>query len=91
MADAKKCDVCGEYYDKYYTSEKDRDKANTIILTNGMILSRGHVDAKELCPDCMKSVKEHLEYLSSKTTVTYGDGEKYHVHPAITCQDNGVD
>lgn len=92
MADAKKCDVCGKYYDKYYMHIDDKTKFNGIALLNDNFIGhRESLTSLELCPDCMNSINEHLEYLSSVTTVTYGNGEKYHIHPAITCQDNGAE
>lgn len=66
MADAKRCDICGEYYSKY--NEKN-DKNNP----NGLIFVSSNYDGKyygygktECCPRCMRSLKSHIDILKQR-------------------------
>lgn len=58
MADAKKCDRCGAYYDKY----GDRDHANAICVENDDFAGKVPCDKKyDLCPSCMAFIHEWLK------------------------------
>lgn len=52
--DAKKCDRCGAFYDRYGT----KTQATEIRLINGDTCNKCACDkAYELCPECMKEVE----------------------------------
>lgn len=55
MADAKKCDRCGKYYDAYGT-------INTPDLVIGTIVDKDYVEIRrwELCPACMQNILYHM-------------------------------
>lgn len=66
MAIAKKCDICGAYYDSY-------NEANNLSKPNGYMLL--NIDKKrqhwshgpyDCCPKCMESILSHIEYLKNK-------------------------
>lgn len=56
MSEAKKCDRCGKLYEKYDTYED-----NGIIFTCGDNEEGGTGDKIDLCPDCMKELKNWIE------------------------------
>lgn len=52
--DAKKCDRCGAFYDKYGSSKQ----ATEIKIINGDTCNRCACDKSyELCPECMREVE----------------------------------
>lgn len=66
MANAKKCDICGEYYDHYqYVNLKNGMTLNGCMLRfatdNGTSWS-----SLDLCPDCMAKVHTLLFDISSE-------------------------
>lgn len=71
MAMARKCDICGSYYENYgrNTLLNIPTEPNSIVLANNKYFSSqeyssmGHYDC---CPDCMDSIKEHLKSLGLK-------------------------
>jgi hypothetical protein len=65
MANAKKCDICGKLYENY----SDSDNEDMIIFGHKNEPHIGGSVTKRLfdcCPDCLKSVKEHIESLKHK-------------------------
>lgn len=63
MASAKKCDICGKLYE-VYNDRKDADKVNGLrflnIDANSKYWSHDMIDC---CPECMQSIKNHIESL----------------------------
>lgn len=67
MALAKKCDLCGDYYEPYNTA-KHAENVNGIAYFN--------IDADrkswtrhiviDCCPKCMESIKNHINSLKRK-------------------------
>ena len=70
MANAKKCDICGKLYELYNTSI-DCFEPNFVALLS--LDSHGFEDGKyssmhrplelDCCPNCMKSIHDHIESL----------------------------
>ena len=58
MADAKKCDICGAYYDKPNTDEL----AYIITYTD----NDDTIDCFELCRDCRLAFVDFIENRSNK-------------------------
>lgn len=62
MADAKKCDRCGKFYELYGGGEKP----NLIVEAyNGYFVAAFEDDYEEitrweLCPECMTEIRYHL-------------------------------
>ena len=63
MALAKKCDICGRFYESY-NEKKNAENPNAIqfisIDTCRKYFSYGITDC---CPDCMESILQHVERL----------------------------
>lgn len=64
MANAKKCDICGKYYDIYNSKLMDK-KANGMQFIikdtyNNVFICDNILD---LCPRCMESINEHIKFL----------------------------
>lgn len=60
MSNAKKCDRCARYYDKY-NEKNDSEKINALIPAN--VDTRGKYwshETIELCPECMKEFKKWI-------------------------------
>lgn len=73
MATAKKCDVCGRLYE-IYNDKNDKKKVNGLMFLN--VDARRQYFSHEVvdcCPQCMFSIKNHIELLSIKTTKQDGD------------------
>ena len=70
MAKAKKCYVCGKYYD-IYNSEAKNEKANGIQFivkdTYDHIFVLDNI--LDLCPRCMESINEHIKFLKTNKNV----------------------
>lgn len=66
MAVAKKCDICGSFYNLYNTC-KDSENVNGFVLLNidadGSYFKHDSVDC---CPECMSSIKSHINSLSKE-------------------------
>lgn len=66
MAIAKKCDICGKLYEEYNVRQS-KDNFNGFMLLN--IDYKGnyfHGPACDCCPECMKSIREHINSLMKK-------------------------
>ena len=69
MAVAKKCDICGAFYETYNES-KDERKPNGFMTLN--IDSKQHYwshEAVDCCPKCMESILNNIEYLKNKPKI----------------------
>lgn len=65
MAIAKKCDLCGKYYDSY-NEKKDSNNTNGIMFINIDDQQKFYKnDLIDLSPECMESIKKHVERLKS--------------------------
>lgn len=66
MAKAKKCDICGKFYEMYNV-RKDSCKPNGFQMLNidadGRYFSGPVVDC---CPECMTSIQNHIENLKGE-------------------------
>ena len=68
MADAKKCDICGKYYDHYNTA-RDPENPNALIFISrddDGFYANDDEDITDCCPDCMESIRAHIESLRQK-------------------------
>lgn len=66
MADAKKCDICGEFYDHYQYVKLDNG-----VTMNGCKLRFAsdngcHWSSLDLCSDCMTKVHNLLSDIQNK-------------------------
>jgi hypothetical protein len=63
MANAKKCDICANYYEPYNTKNNPK-KVNGFVFINETedngYYAHGIIDG---CPECMKAVKTFVEEL----------------------------
>lgn len=66
MALAKKCDICGTFYD-LYNHKNNKDKLNGFMFLNidesGRYFSHNPVDC---CPTCMESIQRYINSLCLK-------------------------
>lgn len=60
MAAAKKCNVCGTFYDNY---NMDNHESNGLKLTNEYVHNNNYLEYYDCCPDCMRSIKKYIESL----------------------------
>lgn len=69
MAIAKKCDICGSFYENYNMKDSE-EKPNGFMLIN-LGLQRQYIphNAKDCCPNCMKSILAHIETLKGENNV----------------------
>ena len=68
MAIAKKCDVCGTYYEPYNikcSSERVNGLMFLNIDTSQKYFSHNTIDC---CPKCMETIKRHIRSLQVKET-----------------------
>ena len=65
MANAKKCDVCGRYYDLYNVEKRMKgEEPNSIILARTDREGIMHSIYKfELCPDCLSAIRNYMDML----------------------------
>lgn len=69
MALARKCDICGNYYDKYGTKNSDK-RDNALIFA--VLFDDYSIDKKKIldcCPNCMKEIKEKIKELGRNDVV----------------------
>lgn len=64
MAKAYKCDICGKMYEPY-NFKHNKNETNGLIFVNIDPKDDRHFtnDRLELCPDCMESIRVHIENL----------------------------
>ena len=67
MAKARNCDVCEKYY-KPYNETRMSKKPNSMRFTisESDDSTWGCGDRIDLCPDCLKSIAEHIEFLRTE-------------------------
>ena len=72
MANAKKCDICGKFYDHYGS----KNPVNFKVMEPNMI-DLGYEDKDgadtwtnqiDCCPTCMKSIQDHIDNLKKGNT-----------------------
>lgn len=65
MAFAKKCDVCGKLYEEYNTENYKKDHNGLMFLN--IDYKRDYYSSVPIdcCPDCIKSIKNHIDYLKN--------------------------
>lgn len=68
MAFAKKCDICGFLYEGY--NEKDSEKnPNGFMFVNLDSIGKYYAhNAKDCCPNCMKSILAYIKTLKGEKT-----------------------
>lgn len=66
MANAKKCDCCGAFYELYNT-KKNRYEINSFVPRNLDVDNRywEHIIV-ELCPECMKPIHDILDRVKER-------------------------
>lgn len=57
MANAKKCDRCGKYYDVYNGTDTGMNETNGVASVKG----NKHVKLYDLCPECNTEFKKWIE------------------------------
>ena len=72
MADAKKCDICGAFYNTYgkaSTTRREDVEPNTIILgyTGPIVMGFEPKENYDLCPECLE---KFYEFVGVKTDET---------------------
>lgn len=65
MALARKCDICGVFYEPY-NEKRDSENPNTICFGNTDDTTDSWNDPMDCCPECMSSIKAHIESLKHK-------------------------
>ena len=61
MADAKKCDICGTYYDRYNTSKAGGVCPNQITFQQETTTSVNDFKTYDACPNCLKDIADFIE------------------------------
>lgn len=63
MASAKKCDICGKYYERYHESN-NKEKVNGFMFLNIDTYQKYYSHtATDCCPECMTAVKVFIDTL----------------------------
>lgn len=64
MAKAKKCDICGKFYEMYNVRQDSR-KPNGFQMLNIDADGRCYFSGPtvDCCPECMASIQNHIESL----------------------------
>lgn len=66
MANAKKCDICGKFYDFYITNHTDPRHINGVGFFE---IDRKSASAREIldsCPECLYKILEFIESLKGE-------------------------
>lgn len=66
MALARKCDICGKFYERY-NERPDPKNTNAIMFVN--ITANGNYcdnSTADCCPECMSFIRAHIESLKKK-------------------------
>ena len=66
MAIAKKCDICGKLYEGYNFKQSAKDFNGFMLLNIDYKSDYFHGPAVDCCPECMKSILEHIDSLAKK-------------------------
>lgn len=66
MAIAKKCDICGKLYEEYNT-KRDKKNTNGFMFLN-LLDNQNYYDHDpyDCCPECMTSIRNHVNALRGK-------------------------
>ena len=67
MTSVKECNICGRTYEPYNMSP-DQTKHNSLMFVNAAapgLLYTGN-GLIECCPNCMNSIKKHIDILAEK-------------------------
>ena len=85
MADAKKCDRCGKYYDRSLKDKSFKVNGETVYKAALINFSDGHIGEYDLCDQCARDLfhwlcneeevehKEEDEYLMEEDDLTEED------------------
>lgn len=66
MAVAKKCDICGSFYENYNMKDSEKNP-NGFMLVNLDDKRKYFVhNAKDCCPNCMASILAYIETLKGE-------------------------
>ena len=63
MANAKKCDLCGKYYEWYAPEPRFNAISLARLGVGGGLISD---DYKDLCPDCRDAINDCIKKLSKE-------------------------
>ena len=76
MSLAKKCNVCGKYYENY-SMEFENDEINAFVFVETDEVCRYDCikDAVDCCPQCMSSIVRYIRTLRSKVCKNHKDDE----------------
>lgn len=68
MAAAKKCDICGRLYEKYYSTgdRSEVDKHNAILFVNSEWVRAYAYKPTDCCPECMKAINDFVYSLKKQ-------------------------
>ena len=74
MSLARKCDICGEFYEEYTTKvnldfpkKLERTNINSLMLINKDVQNKYFSNSIiDCCPKCMKSILKHIEELKGE-------------------------
>lgn len=72
MAIAKKCDVCGDYYELYNVDRNASEPNGFMMLNIDSKQQYWSHKAVDCCPKCMESILQHIEYLKNKPKLKTG-------------------
>lgn len=66
MAIAKKCDICGVYYDSY-NEHYNKEKTNGFMFLNIDIHGKYYAgNPTDCCPKCMEAIRNYIKSLDRK-------------------------
>ena len=64
MSIAKKCDICGKYYESYNTKNNSEKTNGLMFLTIDDRQQYHSHNVIDTCPECMDSIKAHIDNLN---------------------------
>lgn len=63
---AKKCDLCENFYDNYGKGETNANGISKVYLPlNNMVERSCAINTYDLCPDCMRVIEETITSLNT--------------------------
>lgn len=68
MASAKKCDICGQYYEFYGKIPEENICFNTVILSQKQEVTARLVSKRifDCCPECAIKIKKTIDKIGNK-------------------------
>lgn len=66
MSIAKKCDICGTFYEPYTVKHEEKDTNGLAFLYIDKEGNSYHHRIQDCCPDCMLSIAGHVTRLKDK-------------------------